>query len=173
MEGTKSLRSSRRDSAHSVEFRRISRGPIIARPFLMLTDPFGTTALTRRIIGCAIRVHDISGPGVLENVYAECLQHELREEHLAFDIGRAIPIVYKGVCLKSTYYVDLVVENLVVVELKAIEVLAEIHKRQVLTYLKLTGLPVGLLLNFNVETLTSGGVKRVINPKFKTQGVGR
>src|SRR5262245_26576242 len=109
----------------------------------MLTDPFGTSALTRRIIGCAIRVHDTVGPGVLENVYAECLQQELREERLAFEVARAVPIIYKGIRLKSTYYADLVVENLVVVELKAVEALAEIHRRQVLTYLKLTGLPVG------------------------------
>ena len=133
----------------------------------MLTDPFGTSALTRRIIGCAIRVHAVIGPGVLENVYSECLQQELREERLAFEVARAVPIVYKGVTLKSLYYLDLVVENLVVVELKVIAGFAEIHRRQVLTYLKLTGLPVGLLLNFNVEMLTNGGVKRIINPSYK------
>jgi GxxExxY protein len=133
----------------------------------MLTDPFGTNALTQRIIGCAIRVHAVIGPGVLESVYAECLQHELREDRLAFEFARAVPIVYKGVRLKSIYYLDLVVENVVIVELKVIAGFADIHKRQVLTYLKLTGLPVGLLLNFNVETLTNGGVKRIINPNFK------
>jgi GxxExxY protein len=130
----------------------------------MLTDPFGTNPLTKRIIGCGIRVHGVLGPGVFESVYTECMEYELREEGLSYELGRPAPIVYKGVQLRSKYYIDIVVEELVVVELKAIAALLEIHKRQVLTYLKLTGLPVGLLLNFNVEILTDGGVKRIINP---------
>jgi len=130
----------------------------------MLTDPFGTNRITKAIIGCGIRVHGVVGPGVYENVYSECMQYELKEEGLGFEMNRAAPIVYKGVRLKSTYYIDLVVEGLVIVELKAVAVLAEVHKRQVLTQLKLTDLPVGLLLNFNVVTLTDGGVKRIVNP---------
>jgi GxxExxY protein len=132
----------------------------------MLTDPFGTNRITQAIIGCAIRVHGAVGPGVYENVYSECVQYELKEEGLAFETNRAAPIIYKGVRLTSKYYIDLVVEGLVVVELKAVAVLAEIHKRQVLTQLKLTDLPVGLLLNFNVVTLTDGGVKRIVNPSY-------
>jgi GxxExxY protein len=132
----------------------------------MLTDPFGTNALTQRIIGCAIRVHRVIGPGVYENVYSECLAYELREEGLAYELGRPAPVVYKGVRLRSTYYVDIVVENCVIAELKAVAVLAELHKRQVLTQLKLTDLPIGLLINFNVPVLTQGGVKRVVNPNF-------
>lgn len=97
----------------------------------------------------------------------------MREERLAFEVARVVPIVYKGVRLKSIDYLDLVVENLVIVELKVIAAFAEIHKRQVLTYLRLTGLPVGLLLNFNVETLANGGVKRIINPNYKQQVTGR
>ena len=135
----------------------------------MLTDPFGTSALTRRIIGCAISVHDFIGPGVFENVYAECLAYELRAKGLAFEKAVPAPIVYRGRRLGSTYYIDLVVEARVVVELKAVTALAEVHRRQVLTQLKLANLPVGLLVNFNVETLTKGGVRRVVNPKFADQ----
>jgi GxxExxY protein len=138
----------------------------------MLTDPFGTNAITRRIIGCGIRVHDVVGPGVFENVYSECMEYELQEEGLSYETSRAVPIIYKGARLKSRYYIDIVVEGLIVVELKAVAVLAEIHKRQVLTQLKLTDLPVGLLVNFNVVTLTAGGIKRVVNPKYAKQFVG-
>ena len=133
----------------------------------MLTDPAGTSALTRAIIGCGIRVHQAIGPGVFENVYMECMQYELEDSGLHFETGRAVPIVYKGVPLKSRYYIDIVVENIVVVELKAVLALAEVHRRQILTQLKLTGLPVGLLMNFNVVILTDGGVKRVVNPDLQ------
>lgn len=132
----------------------------------MLTDPFGTNAITRTIIGCGIRVHEVVGPGVYENVYGECMEFELKEQGLSFETQRPASIIYKGVRLRSTYYIDIVVENRVVVEVKAIAALTEIHKRQVLTQLKLTGLPVGLLMNFNVVTLTDGGVKRIVNPSF-------
>ena len=91
--------------------------------------------------GCAIRVHGVVGPGVFENVYSECLEYELRHEGLAHETNRAVPIIYKGVRLRSKY-------------------------DTVLTQLKLTGLPVGLLLNFNVVTLKEGGIKRVVNPKY-------
>jgi GxxExxY protein len=129
----------------------------------MLTDPCGRNALTRAIIGCAIDVHREIGPGVLENVYNECLQAELRRHRLKFDLERQVPLTYKGERLKAHYYVDMVVESLVVVELKAVAEIAEIHKRQLLTQLRLTGLTVGLILNFNVKTLTEGGVKRIVN----------
>jgi GxxExxY protein len=132
----------------------------------MLTDPFGTNVITRKIIGCAIRVHAVVGPGVFENVYSECLEYELQHEGLPYETNRAVPVIYKGVRLRSKYYIDIVVEGLVVVELKAVAALAEIHVRQVLTQLKLTDLPVGLLLNFNVVTLKEGGIKRVVNPKY-------
>ncbi len=132
----------------------------------MLTDPFGTNEITKKIIGCGIRVHEAVGPGVYENVYSECMEYELQHQGLSYQVGRPAPIIYRGVRLKSTYYVDIVVENRIVVELKAVTALAEIHKRQVLTQLKLTGLPVGLLMNFNVAVLTDGGVKRIVNPNF-------
>ena len=131
---------------------------------VMLTDPSGLNALTRAIIGCAIEVHREIGPGLLENVYSECLQAELRRHRLKFDLERQVPLTYKGERLKAHYYVDMVVEGLVIVELKTVAEIAEIHKCQVLTQLRLTGLHVGMLLNFNVVTLTRGGVKRIVSP---------
>ena len=132
----------------------------------MLSDPYGTNPLTRTIIGAAILVHRTIGPGVYENVYAECMEHELKERGVSFEVERPVPLVYRGATLKAKYYVDIVVENLVIVELKAVVELAEIHTRQLLTQLKLTGLPVGLLINFNV-TILKNGIKRVINPALK------
>jgi GxxExxY protein len=130
----------------------------------MLTNPAGMNTLTHAIIGCGIRVHREIGPGVLENIYNECMQYELRQEGLRFERERAVPLVYKGNKLKSRYYIDLVVEDRVIVELKTVVEIAEIHKKQVLTQLKLAGLHTGLIMNFNVEILTDGGVKRVVNP---------
>ena len=130
----------------------------------MLTDPHGINDLTHAIIGCGIRVHTEIGPGLLESVYNECMQYELRAKGLRFDRERAVPLVYKGQKLRSLCYIDFVVEDLVVVELKAIVEIAEIHRRQVLTQLKLAGLHTGLIVNFNVVVLTDGGVKRVVNP---------
>jgi GxxExxY protein len=133
----------------------------------MLTDPFGTNRITRAIVGCAIRVHDYVGPGVYENIYSECLQYELKADGLSFELNRPALVVYKGVRLKSKYYLDMVVENLVAAELKSIEMLLAVHRKQLQSQLRLTNLPVGLLINFNVDLLTNGGVKRVVNPKYK------
>ena len=130
----------------------------------MLTDPAGMNTLTHAIIGCGIRVHREIGPGVLESIYNECMQYELRQEGLRFDRERAVPLVYKGQKLRARYYIDLVVEDRVVVELKTVVEIAEIHKKQVLTQLRLAGLHTGLIMNFNVQILTDGGVKRVVNP---------
>ena len=136
----------------------------------MLTDPFGTNQITRAIVGCAIRVHDIVGPGVYESIYNECMQFELKESGLSFEVNRMAPVVYKGVRLKSRFFLDLVVEGLVPVELKSIEALLQIHKKQLLSQLRLTNLPVGLLINFNVDHLVDG-VKRIVNAKYKPDAV--
>jgi GxxExxY protein len=136
----------------------------------MLTDPHGTNGITRAIIGCGIRVHDVVGPGVFENVYEECMAYELTAEKLQFELQRKVPIVYKGVQLKSLYYIDIVVEGCVVVELKSVQALTEIYRRQVLTQLELANLPVGLLMNFNVVRLVEG-VKRVVNPNMRAEGL--
>jgi GxxExxY protein len=131
----------------------------------MLADPYGTSPLTRSIIGCAIKVHRIIGPGVFEKIYSECLTYELKRQGLSFERERAVPLVYRGVRLKAKFYVDFVVENRVIVELKAVTEVAQIHACQVLTQLKLTALPVGLLINFNVPVLVDG-VTRIVNPQM-------
>ncbi len=131
---------------------------------VMLRDPDGLNALTKAIIGCGIRVHEELGPGLLESVYSECLQHELHESSLRWEVGRKVPSVYRGQQLKACYYMDLLIEDQVIVELKSVAEIAEVHKRQLLTHLRLTNLSVGLLMNFNVVLLTAGGVKRVVNP---------
>jgi GxxExxY protein len=97
------------------------------------------------------------------------MTYELREEKLTYESGRVVPLVYRGVKLKARFYIDLVVENTVAVELKAIETLAQVHTRQVLTQLRLSGLPVGLLVNFDVTRMVDG-VKRVVNPNPSNAG---
>jgi GxxExxY protein len=128
----------------------------------MLTDPKGTNDLSHAIIGCAIRVHTFLGPGVFEAVYRECMIHELRAAGLSFEAERTVPLVYRGTKLNARYYIDLVVEDRIAVELKAVP-RSDLHIRQVLTQLRLSGLPVGLLINFDVVRLVDG-IKRVINP---------
>ena len=119
--------------------------------------------LTREIIGAHIDVHRELGPRLLESVYATCVHRELEARGLRFERERAIPIVYKGDTLQSYYRVDLIVEGLIVVELKAVDHVLPVHQAQVLTYLRLTDCPLGLLINFNVAKLTDG-VKRFVNP---------
>jgi GxxExxY protein len=118
--------------------------------------------ITDRIIGAAIEVHRHLGPGLLESAYEECLCFELHLAGLAFQRQVAAPIVYKGLKLDCAYRLDLLVENSVIVELKAIETLLPIHSSQLLSYLKAQNKRVGLLINFNVPMLRSG-LKRIVN----------
>jgi GxxExxY protein len=117
--------------------------------------------LTEIIIGAAIEVHKALGPGLLESAYEQCLCHELRLRGVQFERQRDLPISYKGVQLDCGYKLDLVVENIVVVELKSVDSLHPIHEAQLLTYLRLGGWNVGLLLNFNVAVLKDGIRRRV------------
>ncbi len=117
--------------------------------------------ISGEIIDAAIQVHKAMGPGLLENVYEACLAHELREKGLKTEQQISVPVVYKKVQLEVGFRMDLLVEKLVIVELKAVERLLPIHEAQVLTYLKLTGHRVGLLLNFN-EVLMKRGIKRIV-----------
>jgi GxxExxY protein len=117
---------------------------------------------TEAIIGAAIEVHRELGPGLLESAYEECFCHELHLRSLNFQRQVALPVVYKGLKLDCGYRLDVIVENLVVVELKAIEQILPIHQAQLITYLKLTGKKVGLLINFNVAILKNGIVRRVL-----------
>jgi GxxExxY protein len=117
--------------------------------------------LTSRILKCAYAVHTALGPGLLENAYEECLFYELKQEGLKVERQKALPVVYKDIKLDAGYRVDLLVENMVVVELKSVEALNDIHVAQVLTYLKLSKCEIGLLMNFNVKSLKNG-IKRLI-----------
>lgn len=118
--------------------------------------------VTETIIGCAIEVHRILGPGLLESAYEECLCHELARAGLGFRRQVEMPLAYKTVRLDCGYRLDLVVEETVVVELKTVDHLLPVHEAQLLTYLKLYGSPVGLLINFNVPVLKEG-LKRLVN----------
>jgi GxxExxY protein len=121
-------------------------------------------ALTGRIIGAAIEVHRQLGPGLLESSYTRCLQMEFEWQQLPYVTQFVVPLKYKGVLLDTVYKIDLVVEGAVVVELKCLDRLLPVHEAQLLTYLRLTGFPVGLLINFNVPRLADG-VKRLANTK--------
>ena|ERR1700719_1550701 len=117
---------------------------------------------TGAIIGAAIEVHREVGPGLLESAYEECLCHELHLRGLSFERQVPLPISYKGLNLECGYKIDLIVEQTVVVELKAIEKILPIHEAQLLTYLKISGKRVGLLINFNSSLLTQGIIRRVL-----------
>jgi len=117
---------------------------------------------TARIIGAAIEVHRALGPGLLESAYEECLCHELYLRGLAFQRQVDLPVPYKGLKLDCGYKMDVVVEDEVVLELKSIEKIVPVHEAQLLTYLKLSGKRVGLLINFNVPLLTQGIIRRVL-----------
>ena len=113
-------------------------------------------ALTEKIIGAAIQVHRELGPGLLESAYETCLCHELSVYNLTVERQKVIPIFYKGVSLDAGYRLDLVVENQVIVEIKAVSELLPVHEAQLLSYLKQVGGGRGLLINFNVPVLKSG-----------------
>jgi GxxExxY protein len=119
--------------------------------------------LTEKIIGASIEVHRILGPGLLESAYQQCLCYELALRQIPFQPQRELPVEYKGVRLDCGYRVDIVVAGLIVVEVKAIESLDRIHDAQLITYLRLGGWKVGLLLNFNSVLLKDGIRRRVLN----------
>jgi len=112
--------------------------------------------LTGQIIGAAIEVHKALGPGLLESAYEECLCHEFHLRQMDYKRQYSLPVEYKGIKLDCGYRIDLLVEDLVILELKSVESLAPIHEAQLLTYLKLTGLKIGLLINFNMPVLKQG-----------------
>jgi GxxExxY protein len=120
--------------------------------------------VTHEIIAAAVAVHRALGPGLLESAYKTCLCYELAERNIRFAKESSIPVTYKNVRIEVCYRVDLIVEDSVVVELKSVDQIAPIHQAQVLTYMKLTGCPLGLIINFNVPKLTDG-VKRLLSPR--------
>ena len=118
--------------------------------------------ITETIIGAAIDVHRALGPGLLESAYEECLACELRLRGVAFERQRSLPIAYKGIALDCGYRLDLLVKEVVVVEIKAVAAIEAIHEAQLLTYLKLGGWRLGLLINFNVSVLKDGIRRRIL-----------
>ena len=118
--------------------------------------------LSSKIIGAAIEVHKALGPGLLESAYEECLCHEFGLRGLSNERQKPLPVVYKGVELDCGYRLDIVVENTIILELKSCEKIEPIHKAQLLTYLRLSGLHLGLILNFNVPVMRDG-IVRIVN----------
>lgn len=117
--------------------------------------------LSNRVIGCAIEVHRVVGPGLLESTYEQCLAYELRQAQIVFKLQHAMPVTYKTENLECGYRVDVLVENTLILELKSVGQVNDIHKAQLLTYMKLAHINVGLLINFNVKVLRDG-IKRIV-----------
>src|SRR6478736_222979 len=114
--------------------------------------------LTEAVIGAAIEVHGALGPGLLESAYEECFCHELHLRGIAFAREVSLPVQYKGVRLDCGYRLDLIVESVLILEIKCVEHVLPVHEAQILTYMRMTGKRVGLILNFSVAVLTRGGI---------------
>ncbi len=114
------------------------------------------------IVDCALKVHRVIGPGLLESAYEACLSHELTKSGLIAHSQVALPIIYDGMKLECGYRIDLLVEEKVVIEIKSVDMLNDVHLAQVITYLKLSGLKLGFLINFNVKMIKNG-IRRVVN----------
>jgi GxxExxY protein len=127
-----------------------------------MTERERLNKITESIIGAAIRVHRALGPGLLESAYVACLAYELAKRGLVVEQQKAVPLIYEEVKLECGYRMDMLVEHSVVVEVKSVDVLAPIHEAQVLSYLRLSGCRLALLINFNV-TVLKDGIRRFIN----------
>ena len=112
--------------------------------------------LTKKIIGCAIEVHRTLGPGLLESTYQQCLAYEFQLNNIPYQLEQPVPVEYKGLKLECGYRLDVLIEDRLILELKAVETVKGIHKAQLLTYMKLSHIKTGLLINFNVEKLVNG-----------------
>lgn len=132
------------------------RAPRIAK-YYMTENEVG-----KMIVDCAFRVHQALGPGLLESTYEACLEYELLQAGLKVESQRGLPVVYKEVRLECGYRIDLLVENKVIIEIKSVEALNDVHLAQIITYLKLSGCKLGYLINFNVK-LIKDGIRRVVN----------
>lgn len=118
--------------------------------------------LSKVVFNCSLKVHQILGPGLLESAYEECLYYELKKTGLEIQKQKPLPLIYEEVKLDIGYRLDIIIENKLILEIKAVDALNEIHFAQLLTYLKLTGCKLGLLINFNV-TLIKNGIRRIVN----------
>ena len=117
--------------------------------------------LSNQIIGCAIEVHKTLGPGLLESTYEQCLAYELKRLNIPFKLQHPLPVEYKEVRLDCGYRIDMLIGNRVIVELKSVDSILPIHQAQLLTYMKLSGIRIGLLMNFNVKYMKTG-IKRMV-----------
>ena len=124
--------------------------------------------LTEKIIACAITVHNTLGPGLLESIYQRCLFVELRAASLHVDTEVYVPVLYRGSVVGPPFKLDVVVNGVVIIEVKAVQSFIPVHHAQVISYLKLTGCPVGLLINFNVMLLKNG-IRKVVRPDLYTK----
>jgi GxxExxY protein len=127
--------------------------------------------LSHAVITAAMRVHSELGPGLLESAYQACLQHELSEAGFRSAVQVGLPVVYRGVKVELGYRMDLVVEDLVIVEIKSVDAISPVHQAQIISYLKLSGRSIGLLINFNVVHLKDG-IKRFVNGTGWMEGQG-
>jgi GxxExxY protein len=118
--------------------------------------------LSQIVVNCALKVHRELGPGLLESTYEVCLAHELRKAGLKIETQKALPVVYDGILLDAGYRIDILVEGILILELKSVEALSDLHLAQILTYLKLSKCKLGLLMNFNVKYIKNG-INRVVN----------
>ena len=125
-------------------------------------DNFSENALSEIILGKCIKIHKAPGAGLFESVYEEVLMYELKKEGIIFRNQVTIPVFYDNIKMEKGFIADLIVENKVIIEVKSVEKVLPVHKKQVLTYLKLTGIKLGLLINFN-ENLLKDGITRVVN----------
>lgn len=129
---------------------------------------YAENELSKIVFDAALKVHRVLGPGLLESAYKECLFHELCKTNLLVQKEKPLPLIYETIKLDCGYRLDIVVENKLIVEIKSVDALHDIHLAQVLTYLKLSDCKLGLLINFNV-LLIKDGIKRVINGKIYPQ----
>jgi GxxExxY protein len=134
----------------------------MTEPGSRITEISELNQLTRKVIGAAIEVHRTLGPGLIESVYEECLCRELTLQGIRFQRQPLLPVEYKGVRVDSSYRLDLLIEDCVVVEVKAISAIEPVHEAQLLTYMKLGGWKLGLLINFNVRVLKTGIRRRIL-----------
>ena len=144
------------DKMDKMDKKVISKEKLIFKPI-----PAHTEEVAKMVIDAAFKVHTALGPGLLESVYETCLAHELNERHVKFESQITLPIIYSGITVESGLRLDLLVEKCIIIETKAIEILNPIHKAQLLTYLKLSGVRLGLLINFNVIHLRDGIIRLV------------
>ena len=117
--------------------------------------------LSNQVIGCALEVHRHLGPGLLESTYEQCLAYEMKAANLAFKLQLPLPVEYKNIKLDCGYRIDVLVDNNIIIELKSVDKILPIHQAQLLTYMKLADISIGLLINFNVKYLRDG-IKRMV-----------